>query len=157
LEAKVNFGSKWTRDGLGLKGNGKFRIDGDSITLEGRRHTAPLFKALLWLLTVMMTTNICFVVYSFLFPVTEVNVTWVAIVSAIGIILAIGLATTLTRYFGSSPYSTRFSKSSVAGVEIEGNLIRLRLSAKEKTCVFFRTSTEEEAREIQTTLQESSE
>ncbi|MFH0960270.1 MAG: hypothetical protein V1897_16375 [Pseudomonadota bacterium] len=156
MESHVSFGSKWTRDGLGLKGNGRFRIDGDSITLEGRRHTAPLFKALLWLLTAMMTTNICFVVYSLMFPATEVNVMWVAIVSAIGLILVIAFATALTRYFGSSPYSTRFSKSSVTGLEIEGNVIRLKPSVNDKTCV-FRTDTEQEAREIQINLRESSE
>ena len=73
MESNVSFGGKWKRDGLGLKGKGKVKIDGDSIILEGRQHTAPFFKILLWLITAMMMTNGCFMAYSMLCPGTEVN------------------------------------------------------------------------------------
>jgi hypothetical protein len=156
LESNVNFGGKCKRDGLGLKGKGKVKIDGDSIILEGRQHTAPFFKILLWLITAMMMTNICFVAYSMLCPGTGVNLMWVVIVCAIGFILVIAVATILTGYFGSSPYSTRFSKRTVTGLKIDGNIIRFRPSAEKDICV-FRTATEQEALEIQRNLNERSE
>ena len=156
MESNVSFGGKWKRDGLGLKGKGKVKIDGDSIILEGRQHTAPFFKILLWLITAMMMTNICFVAYSMLCPGTEVNLMWVVIVCAIGFILVIAVATILTGYFGSSPYSTRFSKRTVTGLKIDGNIIRFRPSAEKDFCV-FRTATEQEALEIQRNLNERSE
>ncbi len=156
MESKVSFGGKWKRDGLGLKGKGKLKIDGDSIILEGRQHTAPFFKILLWLITAMMMTNICFVAYSMLCPGTGVNLMWVVILSAIGLFLVIAVSTILTGYFGSSPYSTRFSKRAVIGLKIDGNIIRFRPSTNTEICV-FRTSTEQEALEIQRNLNERSE
>jgi len=156
LESNVNFGGKCKRDGLGLKGKGKVKIDGDSIILEGRQHTAPFFKILLWLITAMMMTNICFMAYSMLCPGTGVNLMWVVILCGIGFILVVAVATILTGYFGSSPYSTRFSKRTVTGLKIDGNIIRFRPSAEKHICV-FRTATEQEALEIQINLNERSE
>ena len=156
MESNVNFGGKCKRDGLGLKGKGKVKIDGDSIILEGRQHTAPFFKILLWLITAMMMTNICFMAYSMLCPGTGVNLMWVVILCGIGFILVVAVATILTGYFGSSPYSTRFSKRTVTGLKIDGNIIRFRPSAEKHICV-FRTATEQEALEIQRNLNERSE
>ncbi len=153
MESNVSFGGKWKRDGLGLKGTGKVKIDGDSIILEGRQHTAPFFKILLWLITAMMMTNICFMAYSMLCPGTGVNLMWVVILGGIGFILIIAVATILTGYFGSSPYSTRVSKRTVTGLKIDGNIIRFRPSAEKDFCV-FRTATEQEALDIQRNLNE---
>jgi hypothetical protein len=94
--------------------------------------------------------------YSMLCPGTGVNLMWVVILCGIGFILVVAVATILTGYFGSSPYSTRFSKRTVTGLKIDGNIIRFRPSAEKHICV-FRTATEQEALEIQINLNERSE
>jgi hypothetical protein len=148
LESNVSFGGKWRRDELGLKGKGKLRIDGDSIILEGKQHTSPFFKILLWLASAMMTANICIVIYSALFTEPSACSFWTVLSYSVGFLLVVAVPTFVTTYFGSSPYSVRFSKKTLAEFKRNGALIRLRPSVKSEF-LLFRTVNEEEAVEIQ--------
>ncbi len=156
MESNVSFGGKWRRDELGLKGKGKLRIDGDSIILEGKQHTSPFFKILLWLLSAMMTANICLVIYSALLTEPSACSIWTVLSYSLGFLLVVAVPTFVTAYFGSSPYSVRFPKKTLVQVQRNGASIRLKPSDK-TGFVLFRTANEEEAVEIQRNLEGSQE
>ena len=153
LESTVIFGDGWKRDGLGLKGNGKIAIEGDSITVTTDQHTSPFFKILLWISAAMMTGNICLVLYSAFFSGYSYGVFLTIVFYAVGILLIIGLPTFITSYFGSSPFSARFPKKSLKGIDRNGSKITLRLISG-KDFLSFQTATEDQAVQIEGMIRE---
>ncbi len=146
----VSFGSGWKRDAIGLAGKGQILITDDSINLSGRQHTAIFFKILLWLLSSMMMANILVILCSRLFSFSAgVTHDIKAIVAGVvGLILTVTVATFLTKYFGSSPYSFKIPKDSIVGLRRVGTLIKFKTASQEKYHM-FRASSEQEAERIE--------
>ncbi|MGC8659039.1 MAG: hypothetical protein ACP5U1_08190 [Desulfomonilaceae bacterium] len=149
MEYPVRFGSGWGRDGIGLMGQGKILTNHDSISLYGRQHTSILFKVLLWLISAIMVANVLIVLSSRLISVSSggfhdprVIALWL-----VGFILAVVVATLLTKYFGSSPYSRKISKASIVEVRRVGRQLRLK-AAHDKKSLMFKVSFETEAEKI---------
>ncbi len=155
MEYSVIFGGKWGRDSLGLSGKGKIVIGEESIDLFGRQHTAILFKALLWLLSAVMMGNISLVLCSKLFSFSSDGIGHIKMVGAgsIGLILTVTVATLLTKYFGSSPFSASFPRSSVLDLNRTGSLIKFK-TASQKKYHMFRAASEQDAVNIEQGLRE---
>jgi len=155
LEYAVIFGGKWGRDSQGLSGKGKIVIEEESVDLYGRQHTAIFFKVLLWLLSAMMVGNIVVVLCSNLFSFSADRIGHIKMVGAgsIGLILTVTVATLLTKYFGSSPYSSRLPKNSILDLKRTGNLIKFK-TASQKKYHMFRAASEQDAVNIEQRLRE---
>ncbi len=153
MEYAVIFGGKWGRDSQGLSGKGKMVIEEESVDLYGRQHTAIFFKVLLWLLSAMMVGNIMVVLCSKIFSFSADGIGHIKMVGAgsIGLILTVTAATLLTRYFGSSPYSSRLPKNSILDLNRTGNLIKFK-TASQKKYHMFRASSEQDAVNIEQRL-----
>lgn len=155
LEYAVIFGGRWGRDSQGLSGKGKIVIEEESVDLFGRQHTAIFFKVLVWLLSAMMVGNIMVVLCSKLFSFSADGIGHIKMVGAgsIGLILTVTAATLLTRYFGSSPYSSRLPKNSILDLNRTGNLIKFK-TASQKKYHMFRAASEQDAVNIEQRLRE---
>ncbi len=153
MEYAVIFGGRWGRDSQGLSGKGKIVIEEESVDLSGRQHTAIFFKVLLWLLSAMMVGNVIVVLCSKLFSFSADGIGHIKMVGAvlIGLILTVTVATLLTKYFGSSPYSSRLQKNSILELSRTGSLIRFKTAPQEKYHM-FRASSEQDAVNIEQRL-----
>ena len=145
MEYAVRFGSGWTRDGIGLMGKGKIFISGDSINLSGRQHTSIIFKALLWVLSAMMVANVLIILCSKLFSSSAEGVYDIRVIvtGSVGLISAVMIATLLTKYFGSSPYSCKISKDSIVEVNRDGRRIKFKTLSQIKYQMFTASSEQE--------------
>ena len=153
MEYAVIFGGRWGRDSQGLSGKGKIVIEEESVNLSGRQHTAIFFKVLLWLLSAMMVGNVMVVSMLKLFSFSADGIGHIKMVGvvSIGLILTVMAATLMTKYFGSSPYSSRLQKNSILELSRTGNLIKFKTVAKEKYHM-FRASSEQDAVNIEQRL-----
>ena len=131
MEYTVGLGKGWKRDEHGLAGKGSVSIDADTVNLSGKQQTALLFKVLLWSLTAMMVANISVVVYANLFSVGEHQSSGLIAMVIVGLGLTVTVATLLTRYFGSSPYSLKFKRNNVLELHGLGILLPSRRQLKE--------------------------
>lgn len=147
----MTFGNGWKRDDLGLAGIGKIVINEDTVMLQGRQHTALMFKVLLWLMSAMMTSQFLSVGISIIFPDTPMTDVRFIIALMIGSVLVVGISTFVSKYFGSSPYSSRFPKKAVEELAREGKLIKFRISSQGKFHM-FRAASEQEAQDIERQL-----
>jgi len=148
LEYTVVLGKGWKRDKHGLAGKGSVSIDADTVNLSGKQQTAFLFKVLLWSLTAMMVANISVVVYANLFPGGEHQSLGLIAMLIVGLGLTITVATLLTRYFGSSPYSLKFKRNNVLGVTRAGNSITIKASTQGNS-ITFKALSEQDAQDIE--------
>lgn len=148
MEYTVGLGKGWKRDEHGLAGKGSISIDADTVNLSGKQQTALLFKVLLWSLTAMMVANISVVVYSNLFSVGEHQRSGLIAMLIVGLGLTVTVATLLTRYFGSSPYSLKFKRNNVLGVTRAGNFITIKASTQGNS-ITFKALSEQDAQDIE--------
>jgi hypothetical protein len=148
LEYTVGLGRGWKRDEHGLAGKGSISIDADTVNLSGKQQTALLFKVLLWSLTAMMVANVSAVVYANLFSVGEHHRSGLIAMLIVGLALTVTVATLLTRYFGSSPYSLKFKRNNVLGVTRAGNFITIKASSQGSS-VTFKALSEQDAQDIE--------
>jgi hypothetical protein len=151
LEFTVKFGNGWKRDDLGLAGIGKIVVNEDTVVLNGRQHTALMFKILLWLMSAMMTSQFLSVAISIILPDTPMTDMRFIVALIIGSVLVIGVSTFVSKYFGSSPYSSAIPKKAVAELTREGKLIKFRVSSQGKRHM-FRAVSEQEAQDIELAL-----
>lgn len=148
MEYTVVLGKGWKRDKHGLAGKGSVSIDADTVNLSGKQQTAFLFKVLLWSLTAMMVANISVVVYANLFPGGEHQSLGLIAMLIVGLGLTVTVATLLTRYFGSSPYSLKFKRNNVLGVTRAGNSITIKASTQGNS-ITFKALSEQDAQNIE--------
>ena len=148
MEYTVGLGKGWKRDEHGLAGKGSISIDADTVNLSGKQQTALLFKVLLWSLTAMMVANISVVVYSNLFSVGEHQRSGLIAMLIVGLGLTVTVATLLTRYFGSSPYSLKFKRDNVLGVTRDGNFVTITASTQGNS-ITFKALSEQDAQDIE--------
>lgn len=149
MEYAIIFGGKWGRDSQGLSGKGKIVVEEESVDLYGRRHTAIFFKILLWLSSAIMVANIVVVLCSNLFSFPADRIGYIKMIGAgsIGLILAITVATILTKYFGSSPCSSHFAKESITDINRTDRMIKFRTVPRGE-CHIFKASSEQDAVDI---------
>jgi hypothetical protein len=148
LEYTVSLGKGWKRDEHGLAGKGSISIDADTVNLSGKQQTALLFKVLLWSLTAMMVANVSAVVYANLFSAGEHHRSGLIAMLIAGLALTVTVATLLTRYFGSSPYSLKFKRNNVIGVTRAGNFITIKASTQGNS-ITFKALSEKDAQDIE--------